>query len=166
MLHLDQSTWQRIVHLQAALLVAVIGLSRSGPAAAQVVATGQETIVGTVETVTSAGLTIRDADGKSHKVFVQGKKKPGIALSDGTLLAAPVEVVVRAEFPAAGLKPGQHVRVRCRMDQTGKIEPAVAQVMVIDGGDVAFGVRDTEEDASAQGRFAEREVTAAAKGSV
>jgi len=163
MLHVEQFRWQPIGHRQVAILVAVIGLPLSGPATGQVVATGQETIAGTVETVSSAGLTIRDADGKSHKVLVQGKKKRGIALSDGTLLAAPVEVVVRGEFSAAGLKPGQHVRLRCRMDQAGRIEPPVAEVTVLDGRDVTFGVRDTAEDASTQDRFAEREVTATVK---
>ena len=151
---------------RTALLAAVVGLSLSGAAAGQVVATGRVTIAGTVETVSSAGLTIRDADGTAHKVLVQGRNKPGIALSDGTLLAVPVEVVVRAEFPAAGLEPGRRVRFRCRMDKTGKTEAPVAEVTVIDGGDVTFGVADAEADAPGEEKFAARVVTATVKTAV
>jgi len=165
MLSLDQSTRHGISPLHAALLVGVVGLVLGEVAAGQVVATGQQTIAGTVETVSSAGLTIRDADGKSHQVLVQGKKKPGLALSDGTLLAAPVDVTVRAEFPAAGLKPGQHVRFRSRMDQTGRADAPVADLTVVDGGDVTVGVRAVAEDTdtAAQDKFLEREVTATVK---
>jgi hypothetical protein len=163
MLHLARPPRPRIGRLPPALLVGVCGLVLGGAAAAQVVATGRLTIAGTVETVSSAGLTIRDDEGTSHKVLVQGKKKPGIVLSEGTLLAAPVEVTVRAEFPAAGLVPGQRVRFRCRMDQTGRIETPVADLTVVDGGDVTFGVGTAAADALAQEKFLEREVTATVK---
>ncbi len=152
----------------ACLAVSIALFSATGMA--QVVATGELTLAGTVETVTSDGLTVRDEAGKSFKVRVQGKKQQGIALADGTLLAAPVEVVVRAEFPATGLKPGQVVRFRCRMDQTGKADGAVAEVTALDEGEVMLGVTDAEGDAKADPQQStgrkqaiEREVTATVK---
>lgn len=155
--------------LSALVVIFAAGVA-TGPATAQVVATGQVTLAGIVETVTSDGLTLRDADGKSWTVRVQAKKQQGIALADGTLLAAPVEATVRAEFPAAGLKPGQVVRFRCRMDSAGKVEGAVGEVEALDGGDVPLGVSDIDGDAPADGKPAgvkkqalEREVTATVK---
>ena len=142
----------------------------SATAMAQVVATGELTLAGTVETVTSDGLTVRDEAGTSRKIRVQGKKQQGIALADGTLLAAPVEVTVRAGFPATGLKPGQVVRFRCRMDQTGKVDGAVAEVTALDGGEIVLGVTDAEGETPADPKPAagrkqavEREVTATVK---
>ena len=139
-------------------------------AMAQVVATGELTLAGTVETVTSDGLTVRDEGGTSRKIRVQGKKQQGIALADGTLLAAPVEVTVRAEFPASGLKPGQVVRFQCRMDQAGKADGAVAELTALDGGEITLGVTDAESEPPADAKPAagrkqavEREVTATVK---
>lgn len=139
-------------------------------AMAQVVATGEVTLTGTVETVTSDGLTVRDEAGKSLKVRVQGKNQQGIALADGTLLAAPVEVTVRAEFPAAGLKPGQVVRFRYRMDSAGKVDGALAEVTALDGGEFALGVSDAdgaapaaEKPAAARKQALDREITATVK---
>ena len=85
-----------VVMMRLPLFLLVAWLVAVRPVTAQVVATGEVRLAGTVETVTSDGLTVRDADGKSWKVRVQGKKQQGIALADGTLLAAPVEVTVRA----------------------------------------------------------------------
>jgi hypothetical protein len=156
-----------MMRLPLFLLVAWLVAVR--PVTAQVVATGEVRLAGTVETVTSDGLTVRDADGKSWKVRVQGKKQQGIALADGTLLAAPVEVTVRAEFPAAGLKPGQVVRVRCTMDQTGKVDGTVAEIAALDGGDVAFGVAEGDpppsdpKPAAGKKQAVERDITATVK---
>jgi len=154
-------------------IAVVVGLtvaaSLAGPGLAQVIATGELTLSGTIETVTSEGLTVRDAAGKSWKVRVQGKKQQGIALADGTLLAAPAEVVVRAEFPAAGLKPGQVVRVKCRMDQLAKVDPPVAEVAALEGGETVLGVVDVGEPAAPQPeaggkkQASEREITASVK---
>ena len=137
---------------------------------AQVVATGEVTLTGTVETVTSDGLTVRDEAGNSLKVRVQAKNQQGIALADGTLLAAPVEVTVRAEFPAAGLKPGQVVRFRCRMDPAGKVDGVLAEVTALDGGEFALGVSDAdgaaaaaEKPAAARKQALDREITATVK---
>jgi hypothetical protein len=153
-----------------ALAGVVVGVMADGPAGAQVVATGEVTLAGTVETATSDGLTVRDADGKSWKVRVQGKKQQGIALADGTLLSAPVEVAVRAEFPAAGLKPGQVVRFRCRMDQVGKAEGGVSELTALDGGEIVLGVTDRGDPPPADQKPAvgrkpavEREITATVK---
>lgn len=133
-------------------------------ATAQVVATGHLTLSGTVETVTSGGLTIRDADGRSHQVRVQGKKQDGIALADGTLLAAPVEVMVRGGFPAAGLKPGQLVRCRCRLDKAGKADEPLTEVTLIDDDNAPAGVSDVLDAAGGSKQQAgEREITAAVK---
>ena len=153
-----------------ALAGVAVGVMAVGPAGAQVVATGEVTLAGTVETATSDGLTVRDADGKSWKVRVQGKKQQGIALADGTLLSAPVEVAVRAEFPAAGLKPGQVVRFRCRMDQVGKTEGGVSELTALDGGEIVLGVTDRGDPPPADQKPAvgrkpavEREITATVK---
>ena len=157
--------WPSVVALGIAFLA-----GNALTAMAQVVATGEVTIAGTVETVTSDGLTVRDEAGKSVKVRVQGKKQQGIALADGTLLAAPVEVTVRAEFPASGLKPGQVVRFRCRMDSAGKVDGALAEVIALDGGDFPLGVTDAdgaapaaEKPAAARKQPLDREITAAVK---
>jgi hypothetical protein len=87
-----------------------IGVWVAGSAGGQVMVIGEVTLTGVVETVTGEGLTIRDPSGARHQVRVQGKQQRGVALADGTLLAAPVEVTVCAEVPAAGLKAGQIVR--------------------------------------------------------
>ena len=111
-------------------LFAVISiLARLGMA--QVVATGEVSLTGTIETVTSEGLTIRDPAGDRHQVRVQGKKERGVALADGTLLSSPADVTVRGVFPAASLKPGQVVRFRCRMDRFGKADAAIAELTVL-----------------------------------
>jgi hypothetical protein len=142
----------------------VVGVLAAQAACAQIVATGTASIAGTVESATKDGLTIRDERGKSWSVRVQGKGQRGIALADGTLLAAPVDVTVRAEFPATGLKPGQVVRVRCRLDQSGKADEPVAEVTVIDGGDASPGVTDRRGPAPAgMPQAVEREVTATVK---
>jgi len=152
----------------AGLVGLFVAAATGSRVAAQVVATGQVTLSGVVETVTSDGLTLRDEAGTSWKVRVQGKKQDGIALADGTLLAAPVEATVRAEFPAAGLKAGQVVRVRCRMDQQAKVESAVAELVALDGGEPVLGVVDAGEPGDqppAPGRkgATEREITATVK---
>lgn len=154
----------------AALLGIVGGSLATEPGVAQVIAIGEVTLAGTVETVTSDGLTVRDSAGTSWRIRVQGKKQQGIALADGTLLAAPVEVTVRAEFPAAGLKPGQAVRFRCRMDQAGKSDGDVAEVIALEGGEIAFGVTDAADQPAAEPKPSagrklaiEREITAPVK---
>jgi hypothetical protein len=145
----------------AALLV---GALAALPATAQIVATGRATIAGTVESATKEGLTIRDERGTSWSVRVQGKGQRGIALTDGTLLAAPAEVAVRAEFPAAGLKPGQVVRFRCRLDQAGKADEPVAELTVVDDGAVSPGVTDLRGPPPAgMPQAVEREVTGTVK---
>jgi hypothetical protein len=146
--------------LRSALLG--IGVWVAGSAAGQVMVTGEVTLTGTVETVTGEGLTIRDPGGGRHQVRVQGKKQQGIALADGSLLAAPVEVSVRGEVPAAGLKPGQAVRFRCRMDQAGKVQSPIGEVSALDAADVAFGVV-ADEDPEAKPPFTGRSVSATVK---
>jgi hypothetical protein len=111
-----------------------------GVAHGQVRAIGKVSLSGLVETVTKEGITVRDADGTRHEVRVQGPTQQGIALSDGTLLSAPAEVKVKAEFPATGLKPGQKVRFRCQMDATGKIDGPVGAFDVLDGDTMSYGV--------------------------
>ena len=101
--------------LGIACLAGVVALT----AAAQITATGVRAISGTVEAVRGDGLTIRGSDGQSHSVRVKPKGERGIALADGRLLAAPVDVKVTGELPAAGLKPGNVVQFRCRLDRSG-----------------------------------------------
>jgi hypothetical protein len=121
-----------------------IGVWVAGSAAGQVVVTGQVALTGTVESVTGAGLTVRDSAGARHQLLVQGKKRQGVALADGRLLSAPVDVTVRAEVPAAGLQPGQVVRFRCRLDPAGKADGDLAHVTVLDGGGFAWGATATD----------------------
>jgi hypothetical protein len=139
-----------------------IGVWVAGSAGGQVMVTGEVTLTGVVETVTGEGLTIRDPSGARHQVRVQGKQQRGVALADGTLLAAPVEVTVRAEVPAAGLKAGQVVRFQCRMDQAGKVQAPVSEVSALDGEDVVFGVV-ADEDPEAKPPFTGRSVSATVK---
>lgn len=146
-------------------IAAGLACGLAGVAHGQVRVVEKLNLTGTVETVTRNGLTVRDTAGKRHEVRVQGLKEQGIALSDGTLLAAPAEVQVKSEFPAAGVKPGQVVRFTCRMDDTGKMEGGVSELTVLDGGDHDFGVVDGKQgDADAKAsKFRERTVTATVK---
>jgi hypothetical protein len=149
---------------RVSLILACVAGGIAQSATAQIVATGRATLAGTVESATKDGLTLRDADGTSWTVRVQGKGERGIALADGTLLAAPATVTVRAEFPASGLKPGQVVRFRCRLDRTGKADDALADLTVIDGGEVSLGVTDLRGPAPAgMPQTVEREITATVK---
>jgi hypothetical protein len=149
----------------AALGLACLAGGLALTAAAQVVATGEVTLSGTVETVTADGLTLRDSEGTRHQVRVQGKQQRGIALADGTLLAAPVEATVRAEFPAAGLKAGQVVRLRSRLDRAGKAEGDLAEVSVLDGDGAELGVKTPagEPLAADAKQAADVEITATVK---
>jgi hypothetical protein len=118
-----------------------------------------------VETVTKDSITVRDTAGKRHEVRVQGPGRQGVALSDGTLLAAPANVNVKSEFPATGVRPGQVVQFRCRMDSTGKVDGTVAEFAILDGGATAFGVATIGEgkDDPKSKEAIEREVTATVK---
>jgi hypothetical protein len=146
------------------LILCLAGLVAQS-AAAQVVAVGEISLSGIVETVTGEGLTIRDSDGTRRQVRVQGKDQRGVALTDGTLLAVPVEATVRAEFPAAGLKPGQVVRLRSRLDRSGKTQADLAEVTVLEGDAAALGVTEPggESRAAAAKEPVEVEITASVK---
>ena len=149
---------------KAGLFAVISILVRLGMA--QVVATGEVSLTGIIETVTSEGLTIRDPAGDRHQVRVQGKKERGVALADGTLLSSPADVTVRTVFPVAGLKPGQVVRFRCRIDRVGKADAAVAELTVLEGNDFPLGAEDREgSPAPATGKQQplEREFTATVK---
>jgi len=137
----------------------------AGQAAAQIVATGEVSLTGIVETVTREGLTVRDSDGERHQVLVQGNTQQGIALADGRLVSAPVEVTVTGEFPAGGLKPGQVIRFRCRLDQAGKADADLAELTVLEGGDLELGVKEAggEPLPAAKKQAVEREITATVK---
>ena len=137
----------------------------AGQAAAQIVATGEVSLTGIVETVTREGLTVRDSDGERHQVLVQGKTQQGIALADGRLVSVPVEVTVAGEFPAGGLKPGQVIRFRCRLDQAGKADADLAELTVLEGGDLELGVKAAggEPLPAAKKQAVEREITATVK---
>lgn len=165
-------TWKRVVRSvgcrpsAATLGIACLAGGVALTAAAQVVATGERVISGTVEAVRGDGLTIRAADGRPHSVRVQPKGERGVALADGRLLAAPVDVKVTGELPAAGLKPGHVVQFRCRLDRAGKAEAPVASLIVLDGGKTALGVTAEDESASAEAdraKFSEVQVTATVK---
>lgn len=135
-------------------------------AAGQPVVTGQRVITGTVETVTSDGLTIRDAAGDVQSVRVQGKGEPGIALSDGTLLAATPLVRVSGECVVARLRPGRIVRFRCLLNDAGRADGTIRDLTVLDGDGVELGVRTVDPEGSdddSASRYREREVTAAVK---
>jgi hypothetical protein len=143
------------------LVIAVVTTSAHG----QIRVVGELAITGTVETVVKDGITVRSPDGTRHEVRVQGPGQQGVALSDGKLLSAPAKVQVKAEFPAAGLKPGQHVRFRCRMDGTGKIDGTVGSFDVLDGEKPSFGVVTVgagEDDPKSKDAV-ERDVTATVK---
>lgn len=132
---------------------------------AQVRAVGEVSLTGLAETVTKDGLTLRDDAGKRHEIRVHGPSQQGVALSDGTLLSAPAKVQVTAEFPAAGLKPGQTVRFRCRMDSFGKIEGTIRDIAVVDGDKPALGVvtlGEGEKDIKPKDPV-DREITATVK---
>jgi hypothetical protein len=152
---------RRVMVSIAACLVACLASVAMG----QVRVVGKVTLGGTVETVTRDGLTIRDADGKRQEVRVHGPNEPGVALSDGTLLSSPAKVRVTSEFPASGLKPGQIVRFRCRMDSSGKMDGGVASLNVLDGGSATLGVVTIEpgKDDPKSKEAIEREVTATVK---
>jgi len=162
---LMQDQWSVSQPRGAALGLACLVAGLAVTAAAQVVAIGEVALSGTVETVTADGLTIRDARGGRHEVRVQGKNQRGIALADGRLLAAPVEATVRAEFPAAGLEPGQVVRLRVRLDRSGKTEADVTELTVLDGDGGRQGVTTPEGEplAGVTKQAAEVEVTATVK---
>lgn len=135
-------------------------------AAGQPVVTGQRVVTGTVETVTSDGLTIRDAAGDVQSVRVQGKGEPGIALSDGTLLAATPLVRVSGECVVARLRPGRIVRFRCLLNDAGRADGTIRDLTVLDGDGVELGVRTVDPEGSdddSASRYREREVTAAVK---
>jgi hypothetical protein len=136
-----------------------------GFAHGQVRAIGKVSLSGLVETVAKDSITVRDAGGARHEVRVQGPTQQGIALSDGTLLSAPARVQVQAEFPATGLKPGQKVRFRCRMDATGKIDGPVGGFDVLDEDAISLGVvrKAPGKDDPKSKEAVEREVTATVK---
>ncbi len=146
------------------LAVCLVAVPDSG-AHGQVQVVGKVSLSGLVETVTKEGITVRDAEGTRHEVRVQGPTQQGVALSDGTLLSAPGKVQVKAEFSAAGLKPGQNVRFRCQMDATGKVSGTVSAFDVLDTEKPSFGVVtvDPGADGPKSKIPVDREVTAAVK---
>ncbi len=161
---LHHIAWSPCQPRLAAFGLACLGGAFATAAMAQVVATGVVTLTGTVESVTNAGLSIRDADGSSRLVRVQAKGQRGVALADGTLLAAPVEVLVKAEFAATGLQPGQVVRLRCRLDRAGRADGPVAELTTLDAGGVEQGVSDESgPDPAARNEPVDCEITATVK---
>ncbi len=152
--------------MRALVVIAVCLMSWwGGVAHGQVRVAAEVSLKGTIETVTRDGVTVRDTDGTRHEVRVQGIAERGIALSDGTLLAAPAKVQVKGEFPAAGLKPRQIVRFRCRIDRTGKVDGTVEEFAVLDGEATTFGVVTPaqKQDDPTSKEPVEREVTATVK---
>lgn len=109
-------------------------------AAAQVFLTAEVSLAGTVESVSRNTLTVREADGSRHEVLFQRRDDRGVALSDGTPLAAPVEALVRGNFPAAALKPAQIVRFQCWCNDRSKNDRPISKVTILDIGEVELGV--------------------------
>lgn len=121
---------------------------------------GVVSLEGTVEAISRDTLTVRTADGDTERVLFQGTDERGVSLSDGTLLAVPTEIRVEAEFPATGLKPGQVVRYRCRLNRAGKTEAPVDELAVLEGGELELGVTGEAVDAPPASRsgYADSEV--------
>ncbi|MBM4022828.1 MAG: hypothetical protein FJ284_11420, partial [Planctomycetes bacterium] len=133
-------------------------------ATAQVRVMGELAVVGTVEAVTAEGIVVRDESDTRHEILVQGPTQQGIAITGGGLLAAHADVRVTSQFPVAGLKPGQVVRVSCRLDRHGKTTGTVTELAVLDDDAGGVGV-EPALDATPAGaaEFPERVVTGRVK---
>jgi hypothetical protein len=132
------SVWQ----ITAGLVCCVI-VMRSNPA--QVFVTGEVSVSGIVEAISRNTLIVRDDDGTRHHVIFQRREDRGIALSDGTPLASPVDAMVRGEIPATALKPTRVIRFRFTLNGRGKSDRPITNVTVLDVGDVDLGVVCNEQ---------------------
>jgi hypothetical protein len=134
----------------------------AAPLAAQLTATEQLRLTGTVEAVAAGRLTVRDNAGGRVEVRVQAKDERGVALADGTLLAFPAEIEIAGVFEIAKLKPGQMVRFHTRLNRGGKADADVGELTLVDADEAQAGVTMADEPKS-PADFADCEVTAAVK---
>ena len=76
-------------------------------------------VEGTVESVGPSQLVIKQPDGKTLVVRVQGKAENAVVLENGQRLRYPATVNIRGSFQLKDLDAGQSVRLTASLNQQG-----------------------------------------------
>ncbi len=152
-----------MTRLQACGWMLLLSMAGSGTVVhGQIRAVEQLTLTGTVEAAAGSRVTVRDEKGGRHDVRVQPPGEQGVALSDGRLLAAPVEIRIRGGVEFLKLKPGQMVRFPARLNRQGKADAAITDLAIVDTLGATIGVSMPNVPAK-PADFADCVVTAAVK---
>jgi hypothetical protein len=94
-------------------------------------------IGGTVESVGLSQLVIKDTDGKTLVVRVQGKTANAVVLENDQRLRYPTTVEIRGSLDLKDLGVGQHVRLTVSLNRQGNSQDEVA--------DVELALADTDQ---------------------
>jgi hypothetical protein len=94
-------------------------------------------IGGTIESVGPSQLVIKDNDGKTLIVRVQGKAANAVVLENGQRLRYPTQVEIRGSLDVKDLGVGQSVRVTVDLNRQGNSQGEVA--------DIELALADTDQ---------------------
>jgi hypothetical protein len=131
----------------ACLLLAGLGRSE-----AQTTITLLEKIrtAGAVHSVSPGVVEIVDADGKRQEYKIQGKGRPGLALTgvEG-LLNFPAQVKIAGKLDTGALSRGTLVRFSGRVNRLGRTDGSVGELVLFDEGAETLGIEVVQQAASA-----------------
>ncbi|MCM2369500.1 hypothetical protein [Aporhodopirellula aestuarii] len=121
-------------------------------ASAQITVKKTLSITGTVESVSAAGLVVKDDSGKAHTVRVQPVDQENVALADGRLLRFPAEIQVIGNYTIDDLKAGQTIQFQGQVNRVGRTAGEIQNISLVSGAEASSGIRVIEE-ASGTGAF-------------
>lgn len=111
-----------IEYLRQSLIVTIAGaclLFGSAVHAQEITIVEMLDVEGTVESVGPSQLVIKQPDGKTLVVRVQGKAENAVVLENGQRLRYPATVNIRGSFQLKDLDAGQSVRLTASLNQQG-----------------------------------------------
>ena len=117
----------------------------SQSAHAQIVYLGDETIQGTVESVSKGRIVIKAETGKSYDVKIQPKGEKGVGLKGGYFVRFPATVRVSGEYDIDSLEKGQQVRIQAKLNRVGQTEGQVSEIWQVSSDDISPGIKPLNE---------------------
>jgi hypothetical protein len=133
----------RIYLAEACFFALVIATSQSTHA--QIIYLGDETIQGTVESVSKGRIVIKNAAGKTFDVKIQPKDDKGVTLTGGYFIRFPATVKVTGKYAVDSLEKGQHVRLQVELNRIGQSKGQVSEIWQVTTDDNPPGIEAAEK---------------------
>ena len=111
---------------QACFLGLLVAASQS--VHAQVTYLGDETIRGTVQSVSKGRIVIKNDAGKAFDLKIQPKGEQGVALTGGSFIRFPAKVEVTGKYGVDSLQKGQPVRLQVQLNQLGQPGGPISEI--------------------------------------